>query len=78
MSATPAYDAARVENAKTLGDAYAHVARDHGAFVAGAQYALDRLLGDAERLTNVPLGYLSWLDTLATDTLERAKAGEPQ
>lgn len=70
------YDDARVENAKTLGDTYEHVARDHDAFVAGCQYALDSMLRALEGLD----GQLrrEYNEHRAAEILERAKAGEPQ
>lgn len=70
------YDDARVEGAKTLGDAYRHVRRDPDAFVAGAQYALDSMLKELETVSGSPVR--DYHDHLATRILERAKAGEPQ
>lgn len=72
-----AYDDARVEGAKTLGDAYRHHRRDPDAFVAGAQYALDAVLAEQEhRLAGLPLS-ATILDRLAAGVLEQAKAGDP-
>ena len=71
-----AYDDARVEGAKTLGDAYRHHRRDPEAFVAGVQYALDKVTREFDRF-GVP-GDAAYVDRLAADLLERAKAGEPQ
>jgi hypothetical protein len=74
---------ARVEGAKTLADAYAHYAESPTAFVAGVQYALDKLLSNAD-WHNIPYPRIGdvvtvdALNVLALEILEKAKRGEPQ
>lgn len=70
------YDLERVEGMKTLGDAYRHCRRDQDAFVAGAHYALDKMLNSLADLD----GQLrrDYNAARAADILRRAKAGEPQ
>jgi hypothetical protein len=71
------YMNARVEFAKTLADAYRQHGKDPEVFVAGAQYALDKILGGYER-TGFNDASLRYLHSLAIDILEKAKKGEPQ
>lgn len=78
---------ARVEGAQTLGEYYSWCEEYPEVFVAGVQYALDKILGESERhfamvLPPYPsLGGVVTLDVLnamAVDILEKAKRGEPQ
>jgi hypothetical protein len=71
------YMNARVEGAKTLADAYRHCAENADVFVAGVQYALDKMLSGYENtgFNDVSLRYLY---SLGIDILEKAKRGEPQ
>jgi hypothetical protein len=76
---------ARVEGAKTLADSYKNYKRSPTAFVAGVQYALDKLLSASDRF-NLPypaagvdeVVTVQMLHLLAVDILEKAKRGEPQ
>lgn len=80
------YVDARVNGAKTVADAYFHVSKSPSAFVAGVQYALDKILGQAERVYNIPYPEVGLGDVVTVhilyvighETLEKAKRGEPQ
>jgi hypothetical protein len=82
------YMDARVDFAKTLSDAYRQHGKDPEVFVAGAQYALDKILGYAERYgipvrtlfgnSNDAMIGVGGLHREAVVILERAKRGEPQ
>jgi hypothetical protein len=69
---------ARVEGAKTVAEAYSHHHRDPEAFVAGVQYALDKLLGSNNWDVLKTFSMDKWAANVAVDILERAKRGEPQ
>jgi nucleotide-binding universal stress UspA family protein len=77
------YMDARVEFAQTLSDAYRQHGKDPEVFVAGAQYALDKILNYAERygifgnIDDAMIG-VGGLHREAVVILERAKRGEPQ
>lgn len=71
-----AYDDARVDGAKTLGDSYRHCERDPEAFIAGCQYALDSVLSKVEHL-GIPVSS-AYIDSIAAEVLRRAIRGEPQ
>jgi hypothetical protein len=74
---------ARVEGAKTLADAYARHAENPTSFVAGVQYALDKLLSDVDRygisltILKEPVVTVKMLNDAGYHILERAKKGEP-
>lgn len=80
------YMDARVENAKTLADYHRNYAENPEIFVAGVQYALDRMLGMSERYYNIPYPSPSigdvvpvrMLHIIGIEILEKAKRGEPQ
>lgn len=79
-----AYLDARVEGAKTLSDAYYHVKENPEVFVAGVQYALDKILASSDRYgifwtaLNQHGMTIEMLHAEAFDILEKAKRGEPQ
>jgi hypothetical protein len=65
---------ARVDSAKTIGQAYSQYAANPEVFVAGVQYALDQMLKACDQSD-------FWYDFhhhMAIDILERAKQGKPQ
>lgn len=79
------YLAARVDWAKTLADAYRHHGESPTSFVAGVQYALDKILSQSSTYYNIatPLNIgdvvtIHMLHLIAYEILERAKKGEPQ
>lgn len=54
MTATDEYAATRRAEHATVGDSIERFDRDADAFTAGAQYALDRLIGHVDRLLMDP------------------------
>jgi hypothetical protein len=80
------YKQARVDGAKTAGDSYRHYLNNPEAFVAGVQYALDRVLSQSKRYYNLPypadgvgdVVTVHMLHVMGVDILEKAKRGEPQ
>jgi hypothetical protein len=71
------YVDARVEFAQTLADAYRHHAENPEVFVAGVQYALDKMLSSIDRVKDVDFFY-NYHHLIALDILQKAKRGEPQ
>jgi hypothetical protein len=84
--AIQAYMDERVDGAKTIADYYQHYADAPAAFIAGAQYALDKILAQSERNYNMPypakgigdVVTVRMLHLMAVDILKKAKRAEPQ
>jgi hypothetical protein len=82
--AIQAYMDERVDGAKTIADYYRYHADAPNVFVAGVQYALDKLLGESERHASITIHRIGdvvtvrMLHLMAVDILKKAKRGEPQ
>lgn len=66
------YLEARVEGAKTLAESYEHYYQSPECFVAGVQYALDRMLARTQDLHNI-LAIGDVMHAHAIDILNQAK-----
>jgi hypothetical protein len=71
------YVDARVEFAQTLADYYRHHGTDPEVFVAGVQYALDKMLSSIDQVKDADFFY-GYHHVVALDILQKAKRGEPQ
>lgn len=75
------YEAARINGAKTLAESYDHYKTRPECFTAGVQYALDRMLGQADRQHNLPYPHpgigdvvtIRMLHRMAVDILTQVK-----
>lgn len=69
------YQHSRRDEHSTLGDAADRFKRDRDAFTAGAQYALDSMVGAATSSVGLG-GYEKWVDSHAETILDRVHTGQ--
>lgn len=81
-NAPTAYDNVRRPEYSTLGDSYRMCRQDPEAFVAGVQYALDKVNNTSSGLAEIVginnPGLVAFMDQWSAEILQRAIDAEPQ